>query len=125
MSLKEPLHPAEQYVNLFLLGMFHVDPRSEIVQRSAQLPELQGHKPPAFARFRNRLKIMCDLDPVIYAAPREGSFEVSIDRQIEGQWYACYYTVRAVFSDATTDPSVKVSAEMTRKRPSVNPDLCL
>ncbi len=123
--LKEPVHPAETYVNVFLLEMLHAEQRLLVVKLSVALPVLRGHEPPEFARFRNRLKIMAELDPVTYPTPTNGTFEIAIDRQVNGQWYDCRYTVHVVFTDSSDDPSVELSAKLKSQKPGVDPDLCL
>jgi hypothetical protein len=126
MSLKEPVHPAERYVNLFLVDMLEAERWSCSARSSEALPTIKGHEPPQFARFRNRLKIMGGLDPVVYPAPRAGKIDlVILDRSLEGKWYDCHYTVRLLFNDLGDDPSVDLSAELTQKEPGVDPDLCL
>jgi hypothetical protein len=89
------------------------------------LPELRGYDAPDFARFRNRLKIMAGLDPVTYPTPKNGTFEIAIDRKENGQWYDCRYTVHLVFTDASSDPSVELRAELKSQEPGIDPDLCL
>jgi hypothetical protein len=125
VSVKEPVHPAKQYVNGFLFEMLQAETRSCRVQLSGKLPIVLGQQPPEFARFRNRLKIMAGLDPVIYPMPRAGSFNVMINRQVDGQWYECYYAVRMLFDDSANDPSVELSSELARKEPGIDPKLCL
>ena len=123
--LKVPVHPAERYVNLFLLEMLQDGPGVRVAQASVGLPVLRDHEPPDFARFRNRLKIMAGLDPVTYPTPRSGTVDIAIDRQADGQWYECTYTVRLLFTDAGNDPSVELRAELESQKPGVDPDLCL
>src|SRR5688572_11379266 len=106
--LKQPVHSTETYVNLFLLDMLQAEKGSHVAMASAALPVLRGHAPPDFARFRNRLKIMAGLDPVTYPTPRGGTVDIAIDRQRDGQWYECVYTVRCLFTDASNDPSVEI-----------------
>ena len=123
--LKEPIHPAERYVNLFLLEMLRADTGVHVAQRSVALPVLRCHEPPDFARFRNRLKIMAGFDPVAYPTPRNGALDIAIDRQVDGQWYECVYTVRLLFTDTGNDPSVELRAELKSQKPGVDPGLCL
>src|SRR5687768_732473 len=95
----EPVHPAKRYVNLFLLEMLQGAPGVRVARRSAPLPVLQDHAPPDFDRCRNRLKVLAGLDPVAYPSPRDGTVDVGIDRQVDGQWYECVYTVSLRFTD--------------------------
>src|ERR1051325_2470763 len=97
--IQEPVHPAETYVNLFLLEMLQADKCKQLVQASVPLPILRDNVPPDFARFRNRLKIMARLDPVTYSTPKNGTFEIAIDRKENGQWYDCRYRVSLLFTD--------------------------
>jgi hypothetical protein len=123
--LKEPVHPAETYVNLFLLEMLQAEKGSQVVRASVALPVLRDNVPPDFARFRNRLKIMAGLDPVTYPTPKNATLEIAIDRKDNGQWHDCRYTVSLLFTDARSDPSVELRAELKSQEPGVDPELCL
>jgi hypothetical protein len=125
MSLKEIVPPAELYVNLFLIEMLQADKAEHLAKASVALPVLQGNEPPDFARFRNRLKIMAGLDPVTYATARSGTANFAIDRQVAGQWCECVYTLRLIFNDSISDPSVELCAELKSQKPGIDPDLCL
>jgi hypothetical protein len=122
---KEPVHPAETYVNLFLLELLQAENRVQIARASAPLPVLRNHEPPDFARFRNRLKIRAWLDPVTYPTPKSGVVEIATDRQLNGQWYDCRHTVHLLFTDGGSDPSVELRAELKSQERGVDPDLCL
>jgi hypothetical protein len=101
--LKEPVHPAEAYVNTFLFEMLQAERRLHVAKASVALPVLRGQEPPQFARFRNCLKIMAELDPVTYPTPKNGTVEIAISRQVNGQWYDCVYFVHLLFDDASSD----------------------
>ena len=126
MAIKEPVHPAEHYANVFLVNLLTTDTSAITVRSSEPLPALAGVEyVPDFARFRNRLKIMAGLDPVIYPTPRTGSFQVATERQVDGEWYLYRHTLHLLFTDAGTDPSVEIRIELTEREPTVDPDLCL
>jgi hypothetical protein len=126
MSIKEPVHPAERYVNLFLIDLFMTDTPTRAVRQSNALPALAGFDyVPEFARFRNRLKIMANLDPVTYPTPRAGSAEIAIDREVDGAWFQFGYTLHLLFDDAATDPSVEMRVELTSREPTFDPALLL
>ena len=126
MAIKQPVHPAEHYANVFLVNLLTSDTVAGTARSSEPLPVLAGVEyVPDFARFRNRLKIMAGLDPVIYPTPRTGSFQVSTDRQLNGAWYEYRHTVHLLFTDAATDPSVEIRVELTSRQPTIDPALCL
>jgi hypothetical protein len=126
MAIKEPVHPAELYANVFLVNLLASDAATGTARSSEPLPVLAGVEyVPDFARFRNRLKIMAGLDPVMYRTPRTGSFQVSTDRQLNGAWYEYRHTVHLLFTDAATDPSVEIRVELTSREPTIDPALCL
>ena len=126
MAIKEPVHPAELYANVFLVNLLTSDAAAGTVRSSEPLPVLAGVEyVPDFARFRNRLKIMARLDPVIYPTPRTGSFQVSTERQVDGAWYEYRHTLHLLFTDTATDPSVEIRVELTSREPTVDPALCL
>jgi hypothetical protein len=122
--LKEPVHPAERYVNVFLLELLQAEGVC-VVRRSVSLPELRGLRPPEFGRFRNRLKVMAHLNPVTYPTPKQGTINISTDRQVDGKWYEFVYAVRVLFTDVGDDPSVELRPELTSQKPGVDPALYL
>jgi hypothetical protein len=101
-----------------------------IVRKSDRLAEQEpGVAPPPFERFRNRLKVMSDLDPVIYPTPRRSVFRIVIDRRRvpheKGEWDQCTYALHLTFDDAAADPSVELRAELERREPVVDPAIVL
>ena len=123
--IKHPVHPAERYVNLVLLDLLHSGRNEWRAKSSDVLPALSDQPSPDFARLRNRLKVMAELDPVLYPTPRTGSFQIAVDRKVDGQWFVCTYAVTALFTDVGDDPSVEVRAELISQEPGIDPDLRL
>ena len=66
----------------------------------------------SFSTVRNRLKLLCNLNPVTYQAPKEGMFVMDIENRPshlpEGQ-----FLVKVRFEDAIADPQVTLDVEIT------------
>ena len=129
MSIKEYTHPTARYVNAFLLDMTKEDGEVvRTVRRSGALPVMAAFPaltPATFERFRNRLKVMADLDPVIYQSTRSGSFEIMVPRELDGKWYGCHYTISVLFDDIAPDPCLAVRSQLKSRESGFDPAECL
>jgi len=73
--------PTKKYVNLLLLAMARDDVREVVLTSSRPLPPSKiypGAEIPPFESVVNRLKVVANLDPVIYQHPKEGRIELTI-----------------------------------------------
>jgi hypothetical protein len=68
---------------------------------------------------------MAGLDPVRFATPRGGSFLVAIDREIAGAWEAVTSVIHTTFADASGGGAVTLRTEVTSRKPTVDPAVCL
>ena len=127
MAIREDIHPARRFVNLFLLDMFRTGKTDCTIRSSDGLPALRAYPaPPDFERFANVLKVMAGLDPGPFPTPRGGSFLVAIDHEISGVWEEVTFCVHASFADAAGGAgAVNLHAEVTARTPTVDPDACL
>src|SRR5215468_2367718 len=107
------IHPARKYTNRFVYTLLTGAMSSCVIRKSQPLPVLaEGEPPPEFERFRNRLKIMAELDPVVYPIPRMGSFLISFDRRLGGDLYELMYKVTAQFTDVGDNPQIELRGEL-------------
>lgn len=118
MSFVQNPSPARRYVNAFLLAMCSANDPVRRIKRSDGLPsvELFPDPPPPFEQCRNRLKIMAQLDPVIYPTPKVARFEINVGNDEAGGMRERQYAVHATFDDAASDPSVELRAELLWER---------
>jgi len=98
--------PLVDYVNSLLTDMCRKNMPIVELRRSMPLPTLNGEfgsPPEDFFRVVNRLKIMCDLTPMIYQQPADGKFRIRALGKT--------FRVDAHFDDKVEDPSVRLKGE--------------
>jgi hypothetical protein len=103
--------PGKEWISLFLLYMFNESMSSFTLQKSSGIPPIpledeisEGEL--SFDKIINRLKVMCELDPVAYKKTHEGSFPVTV--------HGKNYTIKVTFFDTAADPSYKI--QITEKQ---------
>lgn len=98
--------PVIRYVNCLLIDMIKKTEPVLDLRRSMPLPtpDTDGSQvPDSFSLVENRLKVMCDLDPVTYQKPVDGRFRIkAIGRT---------FMVRLHFDDQADDPGVRLTAD--------------
>ena len=125
MSLAQNPSPARRYVNCFLLANCRLGASIHVMRESDGVPVLESRwdaPPPSFERFRNRLKIMANLDPVCYPVRKQGRFELSIPSENDGGIIQQLFAVEVTFDDAADDPSVEVRFERLSSTVCPGPD---
>jgi hypothetical protein len=114
MSRAQNPNPTRRYVNCFLMATSQQDEPRHFLRKSRGLPRLEAYPDiptPSFERFRNRLKVMADLDPVRYPTRQAGRFELCTHVEQDGGLREAHFTVHVVFDDASTDPEVELRFE--------------
>lgn len=102
----EETSPTKKYVNWLLLEMTKAGVTELILNSSRPLPPsklMPDAEIPTFESVTNRLKVMANLDPVIYQQPVEGRLDLTIGSHP--------VAVHLRFVDTAPDRSVHLRAE--------------
>lgn len=75
------LAPVKPYVNDLIMAMIKSRRLETTLSEVKQLPPYRDGQvePPSFASVSNRLKVMANLNPVLFVKPQEGAIELTID----------------------------------------------
>lgn len=110
--IRDITDPTQRYVAAFLDHILHGESVTCTARKSVALPSIGDVAVPPFERFRNRLKIMAGLDPVLSNEPRTGSLEVVFERQSGSACTDTRYSIELRFIDVGDDPVVEMNARL-------------
>lgn len=110
--IKDITEPTRRYVAAFLDRILHGKSASCAARKSVPLPSIGDLDVPPFEQFRNRLKVMAGLDPVLYKEPRTGNVEVVFERQSGSACMDTRYSIKLRFVDVGDDPLVEMNARL-------------
>lgn len=103
--------PVQSYVNLLLLTMANSEQRERTLRASVALPPVECPDPlemPAFPAVANRLKVMANLNPVLYPEPKEASLPIKVRIKAADKMHD--FTVHLLFRDQG-DREVRIRLE--------------
>lgn len=92
--------PVEFYVNLLLIAMANSEQKERTFRASIALPQLECRdslEVPGFAVVANRLKVVGNLNPVLYPEPKEASVPMKVRVDATGKIHD--FTVHLLFKD--------------------------
>jgi hypothetical protein len=112
MMIRDITEPTQRYVAAFLDHVLQGESVTCAARKSVALPSIGNMTAPPFERFRNRLKIMAGLDPVLYKEPRTGNVEVVFERQSGSACTDARYSIELRFIDVGDDPVVELNARL-------------
>jgi len=98
-------NPTKIYLNSLILNMFRAGTVSCMLIESEPMPQIPDYdkEMPTFEHLMNRLKVLCQLDPVRYPLPKQGKVELMLSNHI--------YFLHASFDDCAADRSVEIRLE--------------
>ena len=111
---QNPASPLQLYVDTLLLDLFYGPDRTVTLHRTGALPRPKNylgdlgfdfnHSTITYDRVVNRLKVMCDLNPMPYRQPCAGSIEMTLADKgvIKG------LTFSVIFDDTASQPYVRL-----------------
>ena len=110
--IKDITEPTQRFVAAFLDRVLDGESVFYTARKSVPLPSIGDLDVPPFERFRNRLKIMAGLDPVLYKEPRTGNLEVVFERASGSACTDSRYSIDLRFIDVGDEPAVEMNARL-------------
>jgi hypothetical protein len=110
--IRDITEPTQRYVAAFLDRILHGESVTCAARKSVALTSIGDMAVPPFERFRNRLKVMAGLDPVLYKEPRTANVEVVFERQSGAACTDTRYSIELRFIDVGDDPVVEMNARL-------------